>query len=429
MASICSRHQLVDAVTSRHPHACNTPTYSRGTKRLDYALLSPDLLPFLQASGLNQFNEVSTSDHRAIFLDLERSSLLRTGIPLVTSSQRIMHSDSASIKAFVQHAYEHLHSNKVFERIDRLPTPTEATQDTSGKPVADCLDRLITQALLSAERKVAKPPKPPWSEDLHLASATYRLWKTVLTSRLTKMDMTDAIEAARTKSQCFAPIPNSISEIRTLLRKALLHLRKIRLNASEHRQQFLEQLRLRIARRKHSNSKADDAAALKCLDAQLKSKKTFRKIQHTFQAKQTQPLTAVRVTSQTMNGPIDPETGVPQPQTSTTTIDTKAELEKALLARNRQHFAQAEGTPFTRPPLSAANSDNGLPLARQLPPGTFSETTAVIDILREAANHQPTEWSEEVTFQQFLQGFRTWRESTSTSPSGRHLGLYKALLI
>eukprot|EP00980_Cylindrotheca_fusiformis_P026659 scaffold16811_cov98-Cylindrotheca_fusiformis.AAC.1 len=100
MASICSRHNLVDAVTARHPHACHTPTYSRGTKRLDYALISPELIPFLHASGLNQFNEVSTSDHRALFLDFDRSGILRTGVPLVTSSQQIMHSDSASIKEF-----------------------------------------------------------------------------------------------------------------------------------------------------------------------------------------------------------------------------------------------------------------------------------------------------------------------------------------
>eukprot|EP00980_Cylindrotheca_fusiformis_P026507 scaffold16318_cov93-Cylindrotheca_fusiformis.AAC.1 len=277
MASICSRHNLVDAVTARHPHACHTPTYSRGTKRLDYALISPELIPFLHASGLNQFNEVSTSDHRALFLDFDRSGILRTGVPLVTSSRRIMHSDSASIKEFVQYAYDHLKSNNVFERLEHLPSPTEDIQDISSKPAADCLDRLITQALLSAERKVAKPPKPPWSEALHLASATYRLWKTVLTSRLTKMDMSDAIDAARTKSRCFEPIPNSIPAIRTLLRKALRHLRQIRLTATEHRQQFLEQLRTRIARRKHSNNKADDAAALRCLEAQLKSKKTFGK--------------------------------------------------------------------------------------------------------------------------------------------------------
>jgi hypothetical protein len=36
--------------------------------------------------------------------------------------------------------------------------------------------------------------------------------------------------------------------------------------------------------------------------------------------------------------------------------------------------------------------------------------------------------TEEVTTDDIVQGFNRWKETTSTSPSGRHLGHYKAIL-
>jgi len=34
----------------------------------------------------------------------------------------------------------------------------------------------------------------------------------------------------------------------------------------------------------------------------------------------------------------------------------------------------------------------------------------------------------EITLDEYRKGFRSWKERTATSPSGRHLGIYKALL-
>ena len=60
--------------------------------------------------------------------------------------------------------------------------------------------------------------------------------------------------------------------------------------------------------------------------------------------------------------------------------------------------------------------------------GAFPETQQILEILREAHSAPSPGWSEVVSFEAFIQGLLKWRESTSTSPSGRHLGLYKTLL-
>jgi hypothetical protein len=131
---------------------------------------------------------------------------------------------------------------------------------------------------------------------------------------------------------------------------------------------------------------------------------------------------------------IHPATGARHTITEQTTINTRKELEAAIIQRNRRHFAQSQGTPFTKPPLQFINSENGFNVYRDaddhevvLPDVTFIETATVIDILKERAHNPTTEWSPDVDFDDFISRLLHWRESTSTSPSSRHLGLYKAL--
>jgi hypothetical protein len=131
---------------------------------------------------------------------------------------------------------------------------------------------------------------------------------------------------------------------------------------------------------------------------------------------------------------IHPATGARHTITEKATIDTRKELEDAIIKRNRCHFAQSQGTPFTKPPLQFIISDNSFNVYRDaedhdvvLLDDAFIKTTTVIDILKERAHNPTTEWSPDVDFSDFISGLLHWRESTSTSPSSRHLGLYKAL--
>jgi hypothetical protein len=75
MASIRGELDLIDTIGNLHPHEHSTPTYNRGGTRIDYGLISLDFLPTITSAGMNKFHEVSTSDHRALFLDLDMTEL------------------------------------------------------------------------------------------------------------------------------------------------------------------------------------------------------------------------------------------------------------------------------------------------------------------------------------------------------------------
>jgi hypothetical protein len=131
---------------------------------------------------------------------------------------------------------------------------------------------------------------------------------------------------------------------------------------------------------------------------------------------------------------IHPVTGKRHTFTDLTTVDIRKELETAIINRNQRHFAQAEGTPITVPPLRFINSDSEFNVYKDvadndvvLPDIAFIETTTVLDILKERAKNPTTEWEPKLDFNHFLSSLLHWRETTSTSPSSRHLGLYKAV--
>jgi hypothetical protein len=63
-----------------------------------------------------------------------------------------------------------------------------------------------------------------------------------------------------------------------------------------------------------------------------------------------------------------------------------------------------------------------------LPDTAFLETKSVLDILQQRLHDPTPKWSDEITFEQFISASLHWREKTSTSSSGHHLGLYRALI-
>jgi hypothetical protein len=96
------------------------------------------------------------------------------------------------------------------------------------------------------------------------------------------------------------------------------------------------------------------------------------------------------------------------------------------------HFGQAEGTPFTVAPLAELLSWEGDTAAADLILRGEYTNAELDDITQLLLKHcqsvsEPDVIKPELTLEEFTGKLRIWRESTSTSPSGRHLGHYKAV--
>jgi hypothetical protein len=432
MASVCAKHSLYDVVDHVHGPVADIPTYIRGSRRLDYCLLSSHLQARLHAVGFNLFNEFASSDHRALFLDFDLLGTLGKPNPtIVPPSKRFVSSRSDDVCKFVAKMADHLQQNKVFHKFSAFLVDCDA----HAKPweLANDIDSMLGHAFETAERHCASPERPPWSAKLHIASLKVRYWQVALTARLTQVPQDDVLNTLAKQIWASPPrIPFLLRSLRSVATAARRALRRIRRDAYEERKTFLEELKARIALRL-SPKDTDQETALKSINRQLKDANMFQRIRRSVKPVSQPALIKVEIVHTTSL--LDPTTGEAIVSKIVQVVDTRAELEAAIIARNKRHFSQASNTPFAQPPLQCIGSDNAFNIYEDaagskilLPPTAFPETQLVMDILQERAEQRKPSWSAIIDFEEdFIPALLHWRERTSTSPSGRHLGLYKAL--
>jgi hypothetical protein len=111
------------------------------------------------------------------------------------------------------------------------------------------------------------------------------------------------------------------------------------------------------------------------------------------------------------------------------TVHDHDKVQSFIKKRNILHFGQAKGTPFTEKLLSSinwqANSTEAKDIRNGAIPLSFLNGNPYIEqILRYMAERKNLpEIDNYITPEQVSTGFWKWRESTSTSPLGCHLGL------
>ena len=117
-------------------------------------------------------------------------------------------------------------------------------------------------------------------------------------------------------------------------------------------------------------------------------------------------------------------------------VSESEEMFARILERNFKNFGQANETPFTETPFkdwlgNFGETETGQAiLTGELRPALdtgFPETQTILDLLQPFdPPAQPI--STLVTSDDCKSFFTKWKENTSTSPSGKNLGHYKALL-
>jgi hypothetical protein len=123
------------------------------------------------------------------------------------------------------------------------------------------------------------------------------------------------------------------------------------------------------------------------------------------------------------------------------------DIHKAILEQNKKHFHQADKTPFAGGAENTVLYDliryTGMSqAAKDVVDGTFlakygDELGHILpkteQVIRELSMPEEIKVlgkkiDTEILEEDFISGFKGWKESTSTSPSGRHLGHYKAIV-
>ena len=116
-----------------------------------------------------------------------------------------------------------------------------------------------------------------------------------------------------------------------------------------------------------------------------------------------------------------------------TALTDPKEIESTIIARNIKHFGQATNTPFNSKEFTDifgidADSDATEDLLKGVLPNIESLPDEVQLILKEIAKSPQPVIDTTITTKDLIGLFKSWKETTSTSPSGCHLGHWHALI-
>jgi len=280
------------------------------------------------------------------------------------------------------------------------------------------IDLLLTQILTTEDHRCAPQNSAPWSPALNQAYLRHRLCTITLSAKRTKRDLKEIITSIR-KKLILTPDDDEAQHrsISANLRRAQKDLCKAKHEAAELQKKHLEAV-LNDARAANQRKKSKALTHLIRAEQNRRCYAAFR--QHT-KPRSPGGLAYLKTTNPT--------------DQSTTMILDPDEMNETLLDYSCEHFTKAQGSPFTIEPLNhLLNYDGITPFGNQVLRGRADLSNLNIDeatraIMQHLRTKQPLDSNRDhpLLYDELQKGIKKWPEMTTTSPSGRHLGIYKSL--
>ncbi len=316
--------------------------------------------------------------------------------------------------------YKYLSQHNVFERVKSLSLPGNRHQ------YAERLDKDVLAASLAAEQKITCFGEPQWSRALAVARQKAQVIQKQIFMMKTGIENQAAIQHDWPTIADGELLPQSLRECSNLLRSTKKGIKEIVAQSFQRKEQERQPLIMPLMLSSKPRYQ-EHATRRQNLQKSEAIKQLFRKLKSFRLAGQKSGVTCIEIPSPPM---ADPKT-----YTTLVQIDVSSKVVFHLCKRNILHFGQANGSPFTVPPLSTQlGYDSQSKTADQILRGVYqylgdnSNVQLLLNYLTNTADIEQLQVETTILEQDFRGKMSAWRESTSASPSGLHLGHYKALI-
>jgi hypothetical protein len=424
LQDIFRKMEMTELIRYKHPERDEPNTHIRGTKRIDYIFGTNRVTKNCNRAGILPFGTGYHSDHRALFIDIAIENILSTNVSAIDSitARKLIQATPKERHFFIQSVNEYLENQNVYERLRLLHDKTSTWTSSDSNEYEAC-DETLIQGMLWAESKTRRIRTTAWSPKFGAAVAKKSFWKIALSLKSNcRRPNEDFIRWAESLG-----IPDfkslSIQTVKKELKIAQRELREIEQKAEELR---IEHLKERLTEAELNGGDQKVQRCIKIILRAQRQKQYFQRLKRIFKPTTSGGLSYILVPKDFSANeyPYDPKE-----VKKWETIHDPAELETFIQKRNIQHFGQAQGSPFTIPPLNKlkwqANSIEAKEIIEgSIPTSFLTENPYTNKVLRYIAQREKLpEIDTYILPEQVSKGFRKWRETTSTSPSGCHLGL------
>jgi hypothetical protein len=393
--------------------AISPATFTRGTKPIDFIIGTIAIKRATIANGyLPFYSGAWDSDHRGLFIDVNISNILGGVVDIDKPPTRILQSSNRIMaRKFLTKLGNDKKLIEIHQNILAMKQKPKLTTD--DKQRLEQMDQQFTKTLLKAEKKCKNNHNHPWSEALHQLNITYQYWKThqkglsnKINTDAKKLELLHAMKEPNQQWQGDESRPSKNQLIRA--KKAL---KAVRDDAWEYRRQFT----IDKERGYRSQNNAKDAKILGRI-RRAETRRQGLRIQKSITKPQAESggLTHILITDDTV----------------TKRIDDKLTMHTMLHQQNISHFSQAKNAPCVAGLLAEMLGNNGVTkVSNEITHRRYDTSklpTTIAEICNELQKKRDTQ-SAYMPMSDMIEGFNKWRERTTTSPSGKHLGIYRTL--
>jgi hypothetical protein len=392
----------------------NAPgTFTRGKTPIDFIIGTRKIKSAITAGGYLPFYAGAwQSDHRGLFIDVRIDKILGQVEESQSQITRTLQSNNKQMaRKFLSTLIKTKKLETLHHRIETLYHQEKWVHKDKRK--LETIDQEFTKLLIQAEKKGNKSKNTPWTSAIHQADLTYKYWKLYKKGKQNRIEtagqLTELQIKMATKEQIWQGNQNRPPKNQYL--RAKKELEKLRKTSKEDRYKFL------IAQRTGKINLKDNKAA-KIISSIIKSERKRQgfRIQKALTKPQSEAggLSHILITD----------------DTKVTRIENKTEMHTLLYNRNITHFSQAKNTPCVNGKMADILEHNGVTetsraILDRVPTNNIPESMQ--EICKELERTRLPQ-SKHMPFKDMINGLKNWRESTTTSPSGKHLGIYKTLV-
>ena len=395
-------------------------------------------------------------DHRSLFVDIcvpELGMSLRQQ-PFDPVSQRPLQTTNPElVRSYIYHLKKYYSEHDMMKRMTALHKNHHIMDGTALYHELVKWDNDQGRAMAYAGKQLRIPPKKfQWSPTLRNAAIIRRYWLLRLREATHNHNYTDTFSRWQSKIQKHDPafrlpfLHDTLPEdqIRSHLNHATRDFRKCQRKATDNRYKTYDELLEGYEKDPSEDSKRKAAIVRKTIQTEI-CRSIYRNLRNELKPTDFTPLSKILIPRHKLEHPTTPgrnlqdilSSHAPSELLWDTVVD-REEMETHLLTFNQEAFRAAAQSPCGKGIIhkaltfSSISEEASKLLEGIIPPEWYGDDESLrmflLSFTIPPSVLQSPPINTELSEADITRGFQHWKESTSTSPSGRHLGHYRALI-